>query len=336
MVIAQSEIDWTVAVDDYGGAAHDGQRCIGTKYRIVEILHDSPQARTLLGEDATTGQRIVVKKIRKDALTRGAKTRLEHDASIRHHVQMEWVAPVLDYGREDDEFHVVMPFVAGVPLSARLKQGPISVTEALTVGKHLLAALRDLHQHGVLHRDIKPANVITNEGSTIQWAKLVDIGTVRSFHPDQLVGDRERTAVTYMSPEQAGSIDFDVGESSDLYSSGVLLFHCLAGHAPFDGKNAGAILFEHLTARVPELRIINPLVPRAFDELIQRLLRKDPHDRYQLASAVVTDIETILEAVNDGTRDPSVVIGATDRRCTLTEPAFVARADATPIPTQTS
>lgn len=317
----------TIASGEPPGNGANSERFLGENYRMTTVLHESSLARTLLGEDVRTGERIVVKRIRHDALTRGARVRLEHDVSIRRHVKMDSVAPVLDYGREADEFQVVMPFVEGTSLSARLKSGPITVLDALMVGKSLMTALRDLHQHGVLHRDIKPANIITNDSGAIEWAKLVDIGTVRSFQPDQLVGDRERTTVTYMSPEQAGSIDFDVGESSDLYSAGVLLFHCLSGHAPFDGKNAGAILFEHLTARVPELQIINPLVPRALDELVQRLLRKDPHDRYQMAQAVLTDIEAILNAIQNGGRDPSIVIGATDRRCTLTEPAFVARSD---------
>ena len=326
MARAQDDPEQTIG-GIYDADSDSGEQTIAGKYRVINVVHNLEQAKTILAIERETGQRVVIKVVRKEALTRGARTRLEYEALIRHQLQSDYVAPVLEYGRANDEFYLVMPLVDGIPLNVRLQEGPISVVEAIVLGKHLFAALRDLHQQGVLHRDIKPANIVTNDGPTIQWAKLVDIGMVRSFHPDRLIGERERTAVRYMSPEQAGSIDCDVGDTSDLYSAGVVLFHCLAGHPPFEGKNAGAILFEHLTARLPELLTINPKVPRALDELIQRLLRKDPHDRYQLAEAVVTDLAAILEALNNGVRDPSVVIGAADRRCTMTEPAFVARSD---------
>lgn len=166
---------------DYARAAQGVERCMTTRYRALSVLHESPQARTLLAEEVTSRQRLVVKVVRNDALTRGARTRLEHDAFVRHHITMDSVAPVIDYGQADEEFQVVMPFVAGVPLSTRLQLGPLSVVEALSVGKHVFSALRDLHQNGVLHRDIKPANIITNEGTPVQWAKLVDIGTVSTL-----------------------------------------------------------------------------------------------------------------------------------------------------------
>ncbi len=133
--------------------------------------------------------------------------------------------------------------------------------------------------------------------------------------------------MAYMSPEEADSIDADVGPQSDIYSAGIVLFQCLAGRPPFVGDTAGQILFEHLTSPIPHLPSINPDVPRELDELVQRLLQKDPHDRYQLASAVADDLAAIRNALDGGESQSPIVIGATDQRGTLTEPAFVARSD---------
>ena len=131
----------------------------------------------------------------------------------------------------------------------------------------------------------------------------------------------------YMSPEQAGMLDTDKDERSDLYSAGILLFECLAGHIPFQGTNVGEVLRLHLTARPPELRSLGLAVPRALDEVIQRLLRKDPRDRYQTAEAVFADLDVIASALEQGITEPALVVGLRDRRRTLTEPAFVGRAE---------
>ena len=121
------ENDWEVLAEDYRRTVQERQRRVATKYRVVALLHDSQQVKTLLGQEEATERRLVIKMVQRDALTGGLLARLEHDASIRHHVPMDWVAPVMDYGRgNDDEFHVVMPFVEGVPLSARLARPPFS------------------------------------------------------------------------------------------------------------------------------------------------------------------------------------------------------------------
>src|SRR5262249_15596377 len=137
----------------------------------------------------------------------------------------------------------------------------------------------------------------------------------------------EETAgtVLYMSPEQAGLLDAEVDERSDLYSTGVLLFECLSGEPPFSGTTITDMLWQHLTASPPELWRLRPGVPRVLDDVVRRLLRKDPRDRYQSAAGVLADLEQIADALARGVDEPSVVIGLQDHRRFLTEPAFVGR-----------
>src|SRR5262249_21444848 len=107
--------------------------------------------------------------------------------------------------------------------------------------------------------------------------------------------------------------------------AGVVLFECLAGRPPFQGDDVGEMLRQHLTVRPPDLRGLKVRVPRALDELVQRLLRKDPADRYQSANAVLTDLFLIADALDTGQVEPALVVGLHDRRRTLTQPAFVGR-----------
>src|SRR5207302_11460652 len=134
--------------------------------------------------------------------------------------------------------------------------------------------------------------------------------------------------VPYMSPEQAGLLGPAVDERSDLYSAGVVLFECLAGRPPFQGEDVGEVLRQHLTVRPPELRSLRVRVPRALDELVQRLLRKDPPDRYQSAEAVLAALFLIADALDGGQPEPPLVVGLHAHRRTLPQPAFVGRQDA--------
>ncbi len=188
-----------------------------------------------------------------------------------------------------------------------------------------LAGLSEAHAHDVLHRDVKPANVIVNEGTPLREATLIDFGLARSTrldgsHRDQLVGTAQ-----YLSPEGAGLLDHEVTACSDLYAAGIVLFECLVGRPPFEGKSVGEVLRQHMTVQPPELRSLGLSVPRVLDEVVQRLLRKDPRDRYQSADAVVADLTVIAEALQRGESEPDLVVGLHDRRHTLTEPAFVGR-----------
>ncbi|TMQ31200.1 MAG: protein kinase, partial [Planctomycetota bacterium] len=253
--------------------------------------------------------------------------RLEHEAGVLAQVQGPRIAPLLHLGRDEGLLYLVMPFVRGLTLEQRLRRGPVSVREAITIGSCLMSALQEVHELGVLHRDIKPANLIVDEAQPLRYATLIDFGLARSSRLDAAIRDQPVGTARYMSPEQAGLLDQDKDERSDLYSAGVLLFECLAGRVPFQGDSVGEVLRQHLTVQPPELRSLGLPIPRALDEVVQRLLRKDPRDRYQSAEAVLADLSTIGEALERGVAEPALVVGLRDRRRTLTEPAFVGRSN---------
>lgn len=305
----------------------------GSRFEVTAVAKDSPPTQTLLGIERATGRRVIVKTVQKSVLSKGVLARIEHEAEVRQGIECRSLAPVLAFGEEHDYFYAVMPLIDGEALTLHLERAPLDVADALTLGIQLFDGLAELHSRRALHRDITPSNIIVTplEDSDAEISTtLVDFGTVKCFHADSVVGGNDAARVAYLSPEEAGSLDVDVGPQSDLYSAGILLFHCLAGRPPFSGENAGAVLFEHLTGTVPALQSLRPEAPRELDELIQRLLRKDPYERYQSAAAVSHDLRAIRHAWLNHDFETSdfekrIVIGATDQRCTLADPAFVAR-----------
>jgi signal transduction histidine kinase/CheY-like chemotaxis protein len=296
-----------------------------SRYSVTEVWSQSPERSLLLCRDSSCDTDVVAAIFNESVLTRGTCARLLHDAQIRSQLSIPGLAPILAFGRQEDEVFVVMPRLSGERLDHVLSSRRMPILSALDGMIEVFEVLQQLHQHGLLHGNIHPTNILLDPAgeSTIQ---IVGFGTAQRFYADRLDNFDQIQIVHYMSPEEAGSLDSDVGPASDLYSAGIVLFECLTGRTPFSGKTASAILREHLTAQVPDIRSMNSHAPRELNEVVQRLLRKDPQDRYQTAAAVAHDLKQIACAIRN-CEDVRLVVGATDHRNSLTEPSFVTRAD---------
>ncbi len=250
--------------------------------------------------------------------------RLEQACRQLADLQRRGQSPLLDVRSDAENLFLVMPYVEGVSLETRLRSGPLSVREALAVCLGVVRTLSEMHGRHVLHRNVRPSNIILDDAPAGPHARLIDIGLACADASMELAEEAVRGAL-YTSPEQAGSVDADVAAPADLYSAGIVLYECLAGRPPFLGTTVGHVLFEHLTAPVPELRAQGVAVPAALEEVVQRMLRKDPRDRYQSASGVLADLEALAAGCDRGEQDVRVVVGSSDIRSNLTEPALVAR-----------
>ncbi len=308
-------------------AAPTVDRILGGRFLVSQRLPGDRSADNYLATDLHTGEAATIRVLPPEDPSPATRLRMEHDAAALRALERPWVAPILATGWEAWRFAVATRRVPGETLSRRLRRGRLGPLDTLTVGICLFSALKDVHEQGVLHRDIRPANLIVRGESPLESAALVGVSLGRPPDPSAWTDEEALESALYQSPEHAGALDHDVGETSDLYSAGIVLFECLAGRHPFSGETAGKVLYQHVTCRVPELRGLGVEVPRALDELIQRLLRKDPRDRYQTAHAVVMDLERIADSLREGAGEPAVAVGLHDRRPTLTEPAFVGRRD---------
>ncbi len=262
---------------------------------------------------------VVVNAVPSEDLRAGRRLRMTHETARlrRQHdsrTQLLW-----EVVERSDALWLAWESVEGEDLLQRLARGPLPLHEALTLAEHLFQGLEFYHRRGARHRDIRPAHLIAGP----QGWQIIGFGgwptrgrlTGQQNDPLQSVG--------YLSPEQAGSTPFDIGPRADLYSAGVVLYECLAGTPPFSGTTVGDLLFAHMTAPVPPLAGRD--VPEILDELIDRLLRKDPRDRYQSAASVVADLNRIRAALKQGERHPRVALGTLDKGTLAAEPAFVGR-----------
>jgi signal transduction histidine kinase/CheY-like chemotaxis protein/serine/threonine protein kinase len=306
-------------------AAAEVSRIFENRYRIAHDIKHSSAVSTFAGVSSEGGDKVFIKALRCEPSHMGMQMRLEHEAMNLAGASCQWLAPLLEVKRNDNRLYLVFQYIDGIPLTEYVTCKRLDIRGALQLGLSIFSALNYLHEREVLHRDIKPANLLVHSHSGDLSATLVDLGPSNHTSSEVLNCHGALATACYLSPEQAGSIDHDMGPDSDLYAGGTVLFFALTGHPPFMGDTVGDILFKHMTSPMPELASLGVSVPRAVEEILQRLLRKDPRDRYQSASAVLNDLQAVIQALDRGEEDPEIIIGASDVRFTLTEPAFVSR-----------
>jgi serine/threonine protein kinase len=217
------------------------------------------------------------------------------------------IVQVFDFNNDDDIYYMIMEFVPGETLQARLKrlnaaQRHLSVTDAIEFAAQICDAAEYAHQRGMVHRDIKPANVILDiNGQAI----LMDFGIAK------IVGGQQHTATgatvgtaLYMSPEQIRGLQVD--GRSDIYSIGVTLFEMIRGRPPYEADSAMTLLMMHLNDPVPDLRQLRPETPPALVAVIEKALAKDRDGRFQSAAEMAVTLRAVgsPSAASPGPRTP--------------------------------
>ena len=295
------------------------------RYALRRVLKRAHGVETRLAVDTRTDAEVVLKTIDTRAVHAATRLRFEHEMRVLRHLRSAGLASLHDSGEIDDRLYLVQPYVAGQTLEARLGSGRLPVADALRIGIDIAEALSVAHEAGIVHRDVKPANVIVEGADPIRAVTLIDFGFARSALLDESVREDLVGTVRYLAPEAAGLLSSTPDERSDLYSVGILLLECISGAPPFPGPGVSDLLRQHLSTPAPSLSDLRPDAPRVLDAILQRLLRKDPVDRYQSAAALRADLEALRAALDAGDPDPRLTIGRVDHRQHLTDPAFVGR-----------
>lgn len=251
---------------------------MGTVYRAHDRVGGASVAVKLVLDAGTTGARFA-----QEARVLGE---LEHPAIVRY----------VAHGEDDaGRAYLVMEWLDGEDLGERLARGPLSVEETVTLGRRIAEALAFAHARGVVHRDVKPGNLFL-VGRDVARAKVLDFGIARTRGGgayDATIVPITRTGavlgtVGYMSPEQArGAAQVD--ERTDVFALGCVLYECLVGRPAFAGPTPVAVLAKVLLEEAPRVRTHRRDVPSELDELVARMLAKDPAERpHDVAAALAT------------------------------------------------
>src|SRR5467141_534768 len=255
---------------------------LADRYALERELGRGGMAVVFLARDLRHDRAVAIKVLRHEIAAALGAERFLREIQIAAKLHHPHILPLYDSGAAGELLYYVMPYVEGESLRQRLdRETQLPVDEALAITRQVASALAYAHRHDVVHRDIKPENILLESGEAV----VADFGIARAS--TAAGGDKlTQTGIAigtplYMSPEQAagGAVD----GRSDLYSLACVLYEMLAGHPPFLGGTAQAILARHTADPVPPLRTARATVPPAVEQALGRALAKSPADRYATA-----------------------------------------------------
>ena len=272
-------------------------------------------SRVFVAYDQTLERRVVVKVLAPELMADVNAERFRREILVVAGLQHPHIVPVLSAGEMAGRPYLVMPFVEGESLRARISRGgAMRVVDAVGVLRDVARALAYAHERGIIHRDIKPDNVLIHAGSAV----VADFGVAKALDVARrtpgMAAQGTLTAAGaslgtpgYMAPEQIAA-DPNADYRVDIYAFGATAFEALAGKSPFHGRAPHALLAAHLSEEPPSLAELRPDVPAALVTLVMRCLEKDPDKRPQNAQQILIALDD--PAVLSGELGPATITGA--------------------------
>lgn len=243
-------------------------------------------------QDAVLGRSVALKTLhRRYAEMPSFQARFRQEARAMASLDHENIVKVYDISQDGEVPFIVVQCVTGEDLDSLIggrDGGRLDEAFVRKMAGQLLSALSYAHRRGIIHRDIKPSNILLTPGGTV---KVADFGIARIIEEDDLAGGEPGEIVgsaRYMSPEQLRGED--ATPESDIYSVGVLLYHCLTGRPPFSG-DVKSLARQHIHEEPTPPRLINKNITPGLAATILKALAKDPKDRYPSALAMLDDLE---------------------------------------------
>ena len=254
-------------------------------YRIIKRLSESHLSAVYLAEHCDSPMLVAVKLQRIADVSQEHRQRFLRECDLLSKLNHRAIADVIDFGVTDEFCYLALEYFPCGSLRDRLRN-PVSEADAVNYAVQIGEALHVVHLASIVHRDLKPSNFMLTEDNRLV---LIDFGLARSgtasfaiTRPNMSVG-----SPYYVSPEQVDGQEPDA--RCDLYSYGAVVYEMLTGSVPFRGMSIAEIIEQHRAAPIPRL----PAALKKYQPLIDRLLAKNPAERYGSAQEVVVSLRAL-------------------------------------------
>ncbi|MGA9190175.1 MAG: tetratricopeptide repeat protein [Anaerolineales bacterium] len=276
-------------------------------YRIVEQLGQGGMASVFKAYHPALDRYVAIKVLHPAFMEDPSfLARFQREARVVAKLDHPNIVPIYDFAEHEGQPYLVMKYIQGETLKARLARSPLGPDDGLKVIEAIGHGLSYAHEQGILHRDIKPSNVLLGADGHIY---LADFGLARiaqagesTLSNDMLLGTPQ-----YISPEQARG-ERELDEGTDIYSFGVLIYEMVVGRVPFNADTPFSIVHDHIYTPLPMPRSVNPKVPEAIERVLLKALAKDRADRF----ASVGDMVNALHGALQGRDLPSAAVSLPD------------------------
>ena len=268
------------------------------KYTILAELGRGGMGEVYLAEDASLDRKVAIKLLPEEMYQDPmARSRFIREAKAAAALDHPYICSIHEVGETENRLFFAMEYVPGKTMRDRISEGPLPLKQALPIAEEITEALQVAHEKGMIHRDIKPANIMLTEKG---HAKVMDFGLakqVMSADKQRALADLSVTLTdeglapgtpAYMSPEQLHGQALD--QRSDIFSFGIVLYEMLSGVHPFKKKTGLTTVSAILSDDPRPIAELIKSVPEPLQQIIGKLLAKDPSDRYQSMKDVHADL----------------------------------------------
>lgn len=267
------------------------------RFRVERALGRGGMGIVYLARDTELDRLVALKSLPPEVRSNDQiRLRLQREAVVQAQLIHPNIARIYDKLEETGGVtYLILEYVPGQTLAERMKEGRLSLTDALSIGTQVAAALAAAHEHGIVHRDLKPGNImITPQGHVkvldFGLAKATDIGVHGA--PDAVTKPgRIMGTVAYLSPELALGKPAD--HRTDIWSLGVVLYEMLTGRLPFTGETEYAVIHSTLHEEPAGLREICQGIPDAIEQMVLKMLQKEPLNRFENMGQVVSELRSL-------------------------------------------
>ena len=259
-------------------------------YSNIELLIDSGRTRIYRANQLETGSSLLLKTPGPEMPLHQAK--LIYDSEFRIGELLDSNLHISYLGYENSKGRPVL-FVedfGAVALEEIIPEKGFEIDIFFNLAIQLAEALAQLHEKKIIHKDISSSNIVVNPETGA--LKLIDFGSASHFIKE--LGDSKQVTqanLAFISPEQTGNVNRTVTYKTDFYSLGITFFHMLTGRLPFSGSDSSELIFQHIAAEPPHVREIKPSILSQIDEIVIRLMNKNPDERYNSALGLLSDLE---------------------------------------------
>ncbi len=268
---------------------------VDDRYQIIKKIGEGGMGVVFSAVDVQSDQTLALKIMRKKVIDPKARDRFLREVQTLAKVSSPHIIQVYAFGRDMPRglLYAAMELAEGNDLLDLLKVGRLSLPLAVQVIEETCRALIHIHSAGIFHRDLKPSNIkIVPIGPKV-ISKILDFGLVRLADGENLTEQGQAPGtISYMSPEELGMGTTRAADHRiDLYKLGIIVYEMLTGQKPYQGQSPIETAQQILEEKLPKISDIIDDIPESIDRFTQKLMAKDPDDRFQSA-------DLTLEALN--------------------------------------
>ena len=268
-----------------------GEPLVIGKYEIIGKLGDGGLGTVYKARQISMSRDVALKVLHKKWLSdEEFKKRFLLEARVVGRLSHQNLIQVYDVGLDRGIYFFSMEFVDGETVEDSIERnGPLEPAVGIDYVIQVLRAIAYIKTFDLVHRDIKPGNMMLTRKGVV---KLGDFGFVKSKLDSVIATEGEVLGTPdYISPEQAMGME-NIDWRSDQYSLGCSLYHMLTGKPPYEGSGS-SVMRQHIKSELPDPRTINPKIPDNVIQILERMMAKDPQDRYQEIDRFFEDLELV-------------------------------------------